>query len=126
MIDRDYMQNFTTTIVDATRTNAWKLLLFFGIFMWAFLVPILLFVRYLLVIPLATLGLIAAQIMQRPLIYDDSVRVIALALIPLTVIDAATIFIFGSGVSSFIKALVALSVLILVLRRDPKKSTPPV
>lgn len=120
VIDRDYMQNFTTTIVDATRTHAWKFLLFFGVFIWVFLVPILLFMRYLLVIPLAALGLIAAQIMQRRLTYDDAVRVIALALIPLTIIDTSTIFIFGSGVSSFIKALVALGVLVLVLRRDPK------
>jgi hypothetical protein len=125
VIDRDYMQNFATTIVDATRANAWKFLLFFGIFTWVVLVPVLLFVRYLLVIPLAALGLIAAQIMRRTLIYDDAVRVIALALIPLTVIDAGAMFIFGSGVSSFIKALVALGVLVLVLQRDPKNTPTP-
>ncbi len=122
LLDRAYMQGIAEKMVNAAETDGWKIALFSGVMVWLFLVPALIFARYLLVIPVAALGLIAAQIMRRSLSYEAAIRVIALALLPVTLLDAATLFIFGSGVSTIIKILVALGVLILLLLREPKRS----
>lgn len=122
LLDRAYMQGIAEKMVNAAETDGWKIALFSGVMVWLFLVPALIFVRYLLVIPVAALGLIAAQIMRRSLSYEAAIRVIAVALLPVTLVDAATIFILGSGVSTIIKILVALGVLILLLLREPKRS----
>lgn len=122
LLDRAYMQGVAEKMVNAAETDGWKIALFSGVMVWLFLVPALIFARYLLVIPVAALGLIAAQIMRRSLSYEAAIRVIAVALLPVTLLDAATLFIFGSGVSTIIKILVALGVLILLLLREPKRS----
>ncbi len=122
LLDRAFMQGLAERMVNAAETDGWKIALLSGVIVWLFFVPALIFVRYLLVIPVAALGLIAAQIMRRTLSYEASVRVIAVALLPVTLVDAATLFILGSGVSTIIKILVALGVLILLLLREPKRS----
>lgn len=122
LLDRTFMQGMAAHLTGVAEADGWKILFSLGFFLWLFLVPALIFVRYLLVIPVAALGLIAAQIMRRPLSYEAAIRVIAVALLPVTLVDAATLFILGSGVSTIIKILVALGVLILLLLREPKHS----
>jgi hypothetical protein len=124
LIDRAFIESNARDLIAAARQGGWQFLLFGGLFIWIFLVPALVLVRYLLVIPLSAIGLIIAQVMRRALSYEAAVRVIALALLPVTLVDTLTLFVLGSGVSTVIKALVALGVLTLLLLREPKTSAP--
>lgn len=121
-LNASVMNDYATAAVAGIQKHIWKFYGFMGAFAWLFLVPILVIVRLLLLIPLAVGGLLLAKLMGRSIDYDASIRVIAVALIPLTLIEVAAVLIFGagSGVSTIIKVVVSLGVLAALLNSEPK------
>lgn len=122
ILNASVMNDYATAAVTGIQKHIWKFYGFMGAFAWLFLVPILVIVRLLLLIPLAVGGLLLAKIMGRNIDYDAAIRVIAVALIPLTLIEVAAVLVFGagSGVSTLIKIVVSLGVLAALLNTEPK------
>jgi hypothetical protein len=116
------MDGYVTLAMEAIAKHIWKFYLLMGAMTWAFMIPLFLFLRILLLIPVAVAGLVLATVMKRELKYDAAIRVIAMALIPLTIIEAFALIAFGSGVSVWIKVLVSLGVLAAILSSETKKA----
>lgn len=116
------MNDHVTDTVAFVNDGIWKFYLMMGGVAWLVLIPVVLLLRILLLVPLGVAGLIVAQIMGRSLDYDSAIRVVAVALIPLTIVEAFSLMIFGSGVSIFIKAFVTLGILAMLLKSEPKKA----
>jgi hypothetical protein len=121
-LNADVMNEHVTQIVAFVNDGIWKFYLLMGFVAWLVLVPIVVLVRILLLIPLALGGLVVATLMRRKIDYDSAVRVIAIALIPLTIVEAFALMVFFSGVSIFIKVLVTLGILYILLKAEPQQA----
>lgn len=116
------MNAYVSDVMVAIQNNIWKFYFVMGAITWLILLPVFVMIRLFLLIPLAVAGLILATFMKRNLDYDASVRVLAMVLIPLTLIEALALIIFGSGVSIWIKVLVPLGVLATLLKTEVPKA----
>ncbi|MFZ4125313.1 MAG: DUF1189 family protein [Rickettsiales bacterium] len=121
-LNRTNMNDYVSDLMVAVHANIWKFYLLMGAMTWLVLMPVFVIIRLFLLIPLAVGGLVLANFMKRSLDYDASVRVLAIALIPLTIIEAFALIIFGSGVSMWIKIFVPLGVLAAILNMQAKKA----
>ncbi|MBN8543283.1 MAG: DUF1189 family protein [Alphaproteobacteria bacterium] len=120
-INRANANGFVSDAMVVIHAHIWKFYLLMGAMTWLVLMPVFVIIRLFLLIPLAVAGLVLATFMKRSLNYDASVRVLAMVLIPLTIIEAVALIAFGSGVSTWIKVLVPLGVLAALLTTETKK-----
>jgi hypothetical protein len=111
LLNRHSINEMARAAIEGIHTHAWKFLIFIGLLFWLMLALYYYIARIILLVLLAGAGLLSAPLQKTTLDFATAMRLSALALTPITLLDAALLVFLQSPLPFF--ALLFLGVLML-------------
>lgn len=116
VLDAAKMQAYVRAWMDAFHQGALVYYPLMAIVLIASIVAYLMLMRVILLLPLAFVCWVLARALNTPMDYDKVMRVVCVVLVPVSIIEAVSYLFLQSYVGLWLKALVAIGIVVLLCR----------